>query len=319
MTGYTIGRLAQMVPNLFIVSVIVFLVMRVLPGDAVNTILGEGGHISDQQREELEERLGLNRGPFEQYGLWVGDLLQGDLGTSIVSGRDLGPVFWARGKRTAELAAIVLVLAVPLGIMLGVVGAVWRGTLLDTTTRIVAVSGLSVPNFWLGTLIVVLPAFWWAWSPPLSPPSITEDPLGHFTPYLLAAGALGPALVGSMSRLTRTAMIEALSQDYVRTARAKGITEYRVVARHVVRNALLPIVTIIGLDIRFLIGGTIIIEAIFSLAGVGSMLFTAILEKDYVIVQSATILIAVCVLLINLIVDISYGVVDPRVRVGEAR
>ena len=319
MTGYMIGRLAQMVPNLLIVSVIVFLVMRILPGDAVNTILGEGGHISDQQREELEERLGLNRGPFEQYGIWVGDLLQGDLGTSIVSGRDLGPVFWARGKRTAELAAIVLVLAVPLGIVLGVAGAVWRGSLLDTITRIIAVSGLSVPNFWLGTLIVVLPAFWWAWSPPLAPPSITEDPLGHFTPYLLAAGALGPALVGSMSRLTRTAMIEALSQDYVRTARSKGITEFRVVARHVIRNALLPIVTIIGLDIRFLIGGTIIIEAIFSLAGVGSMLFTAILEKDYVIVQSATILIAVCVLLINLIVDISYGVVDPRVRVGEAR
>ncbi len=319
MTGYLAGRLAQMVPNLVVVSIIVFLVMRILPGDAVNTILGEGGHISDEQREALEERLGLNKGPFEQYGLWIADIVRGDLGTSVVSGRPLGPVLWARGKRTAELALVVLVLAVPTGITLGVVGAVWRGSFLDTAIRIVAVSGLSVPNFWLGTLIVVLPAFWWAWSPPLNPPPILDDPVGHFTPYLLAAGALGPALVGSMSRLTRTAMIEALSQDYVRTARSKGMGEYKVVVSHVIRNAFLPIVTIIGLDIRFLIGGTIIIEAIFSLAGLGSLLFTAILEKDYIIVQSATILIAAGVLFVNFAVDASYGIFDPRVRVGESR
>ena len=142
MTGYLAGRLAQMVPNLVVVSIIIFLVMRILPGDAVNTILGEGGHISDEQREALEERLGLNKGPFEQYGLWIADIVRGDLGTSVVSGRPLGPVLWARGKRTAELALIVLVLAVPTGITLGVVGAVWRGSFLDTAIRIVAVSGL---------------------------------------------------------------------------------------------------------------------------------------------------------------------------------
>ena len=317
MQRYVIRRLLAVIPTLFFASIIVFLVIRVLPGDIVDLIIKSSPFMEDseQMRVEIERDLGLDNPMHEQYVRWLGGIiLRGDLGTSLMRETSVSAEIAERLPVTMELGLWAVFFALIISIPIGVYSAIRQDTMGDYVARSFAILMLAVPSFWLGTMVVILPAMWWGWSPPTRLVPFSEDPLAHIAVFMTPAAILGASLAAVTMRMTRTMMLEVLRQDYIRTARAKGLSEWLVVMRHAVRNALIPIITLIGLFLPIIIGGTVILEQIFDLPGMGKLLLRSVQDRDYPVITGIFLVVGVFVILVNLLVDLSYGLLDPKVR-----
>jgi peptide/nickel transport system permease protein len=311
--AYALRRLLLAGPVLFGVSVLVFAVLHLAPGDPAAIMLGAQATREDVER--LHRDLGLDQPLVVQYVRWMGHVLQGDLGRSIPLGRAVLPEVLLRFRATLVLTAGALLIAILLGLAAGIVSAVKQYTWLDRISMGVAVTGVSLPVFWTGIMLILLFALQLRWFPSsgMSSPygSGVADVLWHL---VLPAVTLGTASAAALARLTRSSVLEIIRQDYVRSARAKGLAERAVIARHVLKNAINPIITVLGLQVGFLLGGAILTETVFSWPGLGSMMVRAIQARDYPLVQGGVLLIATSFVLVNLVVDLLYAVFDPRIR-----
>jgi peptide/nickel transport system permease protein len=315
MRAYVARRLLLAALTVALISVGVFWLLRLGPGDVAQIALGQGA--SQEQVKAMREHLGLNEPIHLQYFRWIGQLLRGDLGRSAISGTPVGSELASRLPITAELLIITLLVTVAIGIPAGVVSALYRNSPLDYTVRVAATVGLSVPVFWVATLVILLPSQWWGYSPPLNRTvSFFNDPLGNLQQFVPPGVILGAAAASGIMRLTRSALLEVLSQDYIRTARSKGLRERMVVWRHALRNSMVPVVTVLGLQAAALLGGAIIIEQIFSLRGLGNYFYQSIVIKDFPVVQTIALYVALVVVLMNLAIDITYAWLNPRIRYG---
>ncbi len=309
MLGYALGRLAGTVPVLFGVTLLVFAMTWVTPGDPVIALLGESAQgISQEARDDLRRELGLDRPWPAQYLSYVGGLVRGDFGTSIRSRRPVLREVADRLPATAELALAALAIAVAVGVTLGVLAAVYQRTWIDAVAIAVALVGVSVPVFWSGFLLMLVFALELNWLP--------ASGRGTWQHLVLPAVTVGVSSAAFIARITRGATLETLAQDYVRTAHAKGLAARRVVVRHALRNALLPIVTVVGLQLGGLLGGAVLTETVFAWPGVGRMLVDAIVARDLPLVQGAVLVVSVLFILVNLAVDLSYAAINPKVRYG---
>jgi peptide/nickel transport system permease protein len=316
MSSYVIRRLLALIPTLFFASVIVFVTVRSIPGDIIDLMLSERDISSAQlTRDQLLHALGLDRPLWEQYARWAsGIVFHADFGKSLWQGVPVGEQLAARLPVSFELGLMAMIIGLTIALPVGVYSAIRQDTATDYITRSISILMLSVPAFWVGTIVTVFPSIWWGWSPPVEYVSFSEDPIRNLKQMLLPAAVLGMALSAVTMRMTRTMMLEVLRQDYIRTAWAKGLNERLVVMRHALRNALIPVVTLIGLQAPLLIGGAVIIEQIFVLPGMGMLLLDAVRQRDYPIVTGLFLVVGVAVVTINLLVDLSYGLLDPRVR-----
>jgi peptide/nickel transport system permease protein len=325
--GYVIRRLLLLIPTILIVSIIIFLLVRFVPGDAVDFIqtqLSQGGRDVVLDREQIEAMLGLDVPVHIQYGRWLGILprpdegfngvLQGNLGHSIYTYRPVFTMVVERIPVTLELGLLAMFISIVFSIPLGVYSAVRQDTLTDYGGRTIAILMMSIPMFWTGTLIMIYPSIWWNWSPPMEYVPLTQDPIGNLGMLLLPAAIMGTATAGGVMRLTRTMMLEVMRQDYIKTAWSKGLTERAVILKHGIKNAFIPVVTILGAQVGMLIGGAVIIENIFNLPGMGMLMLQSLNQRDYPLVSAVTLLLAVFVMIMNLIVDLTYTWLDPRIR-----
>lgn len=312
MTKYIIRRLLQTIPVLIGVTILVFSLMHLVPGDAAKIVAGEGA--SEQTVENIRERLGLNDPLYVQYGTFVGNAVQGDLGSSIRSGRPVMDEISSRFWITFELAFYSTIVAVFLGLIAGIISAVRHYTLTDVTVMIVALFGLSMPNFWFGLLLIQ----WFAignWMPESLEflkmrPSGWGDDWRQVVLPVLTLGTGGAAII---ARMTRSSMLEVIGQDYIRTARAKGLTERIVVYRHALKNALIPVVTVVGLEFGGFLGGAVLTETIFAINGMGRLTIDAIRTRDFPMVQGTVLVISVLFVVVNLLVDVSYRYLNKRI------
>ncbi len=312
MTQYIIKRLLTSVLVLVFISVIVFAGVRVIPGDVCAIIAGD--RVEPAQCAAIERELGLDEPAPRQYLTWMGGIMQGDFGRSLTQRTDVLNDIGRRVPPTVQLTLMSTGFALALALPIGVYSAARQDRFADYFLRILTIGWLSIPNFWLGAMLIVLLSSWFNYIPPLGYVNIWDDPLRNLEQLYLPAFALGLALSASIARITRSSMLEVLRQDYVRTARAKGLHEWSVVGTHALRNALIPVITLFALQFGVLFGGTVIIETIFNVPGLGRLLLTAVLSKDYPTVQGLVLLFAVVLVTINLIVDISYAWLDPRIR-----
>jgi peptide/nickel transport system permease protein len=309
---YVAKRLLIAIPSLLIASLMVFTLPRLIPGDAVQLMLAEKAYAKDI--DELRAKLGLDRPLYVQYFEWAGRAVRGDFGESLWTRR---PVLEEIGQRlpvTLTLAGLALTFALAIAIPVGVISAARQDTLADLVARSAAILGLSVPGFWLATLLIVLPAIWWGWRPVGDFVEFSRDPVGYVWQLLLPAVILGIAASAALMRLTRGMLLEVLRQDYVRTAWAKGLAERGVVLKHGLRNAIIPVVTLLGTQLPQIIGGTVVIETVFGLPGMSRFLFDAINQRDYPVIQGVNLLVVSTVVMVNLGVDALYAVLDPRIR-----
>ena len=316
MRGYVLRRLLALLPTLVLASMIVFVTVRLIPGDVIDLMLSQNDVAADKRsREELIAALGLDVPMWQQYFRWIGAIvLHGDLGKSLWQGTPVASQLLARLPVTFELGAIALVVGLIIALPIGVYSALRQDTMGDYLARSFSILLLAVPSFWLGTMVVVFPSIWWGWSPPIEFTPFWQSPAQNLEQMLLPGVVLGAALSAITMRLTRTMMLEVLRQDYIRTAWAKGLGERLVIVRHALRNALIPVVTLIGLQAPLLIGGAVIIEQIFVIPGMGLLLLEAVQQRDYPIITGVFLMVGVAVMLINLVVDLSYGLLDPKVR-----
>ncbi len=315
MASYLVRRFSLMLLTLFGISIIIFAMLRLVPGNIADILFDAAGMVNPAEKKELEVAFGLDKPIPVQYGEWIGGLLQGNLGYSYVSERPAIQEIAPRIPTTAKLAGLALCFAVLLGVPLGVISAVKQNTGLDYFLRVISLSGLSMPSFWLGLLILM--AFVAQFG---SIPIYTEPPKTVLDEILLLcvpAAAVGFRSSALMMRLTRSSMLEVLRQDYIRTARSKGAPEGSVNFHHALRNAVLPIITVIGIEAAFLMGGLIVTETVFNIPGVARYLVEAIRWRDYPIVQNLVLFIAVIVVTINFAVDLTYAALDPRIRFGD--
>ena len=297
---------------LFIVTLITFFSINLLPGDLASRIAGE--EPSQEQIEMVREALGLNRPLYVRYFEWIGGVVRLDLGDSLRTQVDVSELIGRKLAVTAELGLLALIVAIAIAIPVGVLAGARPGTFLDYGLTIFAVGGVSIPNFFLAMVFIIFYAVRLGWFPALGTVSITEDPLGNLRSLVLPIFTIGLTSCGSMARQVRGAMVEVMRQDYVRTARSKGLQERDVILRHVFRNALIPVVTVLGLQMTIIIGGSIITETIFKLPGMGKLLIDSIYIMDTPIVQGIVLVLAATILALNLLVDISYAYLDPRIR-----
>ncbi len=312
MRRYVLRRLLVAIPSLLIASLIVFALPRLIPGDVVQLMLEEKAYGKDL--DDLREKLGLNRPIYLQYFEWLGRVARGDLGESLWTKRPVIQELIRRVPVSLELGLLALFFAVLIALPVGILAAVRQDTLEDYAARSAAILGLSVPGFWLATLVIVLPAVWWGWSPPIQFTEFGRDPWAHLAQFLLPAFILGIASSAALMRLTRAMLLEVLRQDYIRTAWSKGLYERAVVFKHALKNAVIPVVTVLGLQVATVLGGTVIFEQIFGLPGMGRFLFDAINQRDYPVIQGINLLIVSIVVIMNLIVDLLYAFLDPRIR-----
>jgi peptide/nickel transport system permease protein len=316
MTLYIVRRLALLIPVLVGVSLVVFTLVRLIPGDATLLAIGVDQRITPEQRELVRKAYGLDQPPPVQYARWMEHVLQGNLGTSLRTRRSVNEELRLRLPVTIELAVLAAVLGTIPAMGAGVIAAVRRNSALDYAATVGTLIGVSVPNFLLATLLVLVFSLWLRWLPPIGYVELAKDPLGNLRTMILPALSLSLPLAAVLMRNTRSAVLEVLGQEHVRVARAKGLTEGRVLGRHVIRNASLPILTVVGIQVASLLGGTVIIETIFALPGIGRYTYEAIANRDYPVVQGVTIVVATLFVLVSLAVDILYAVLDPRLRTG---
>ena len=316
MRAYIIRRLLLIIPTLFILSTLVFLSVRFLPGDVIDAMASELeslGVVVD--REALEHKLGLDVPVWVQYGRWMGGiLLHGTLGESLRGVWTVEEQILGRLPVTLELGLLAIVIGLVIALPVGIYSAIRRNTAADYLGRSLAIIGLATPNFWLGVMVMLYPALWWGWSPPMKLIPFTEDPLGNLGMFLIPSVILGTASAAATMRMTRTMMLEVLRQDYIRTAWSKGLRERVVIIRHSIKNALIPIVTLIGLQLPILVGGAVIMENIFNLPGLGQLMVNALNGRDYPVVTGVNLVFAAAVVGFNLMIDLIYPYLDPRVR-----
>ena len=334
MSAYIIRRLLLIIPTLFILSILVFLSVRFIPGDVIDVMVAEmeGWHAAgaDIDRESLERMLGLDVPVYVQYGRWIGVLptpdwitkeshfngiLQGTLGQSLIGGqRPIEEQILAKLPVTIELGVLAIVIGLVIALPVGIYSAIRQDTATDYVGRTAAVIGLATPNFWLAIMVTLYPAIWWGWSPSVEYIPLVEDPLGNLGMFIIPSVILGTAMSAATMRVTRTMMLEVLRQDYIRTAWSKGLKERVVIVRHAVKNALIPVVTLIGLQLPLLVGGSVIMENIFNLPGLGRMFLDSLEARDYPVIQGVNLFFATVVMLIILVIDVIYPYLDPRVR-----
>ena len=318
MRAYIIRRLLLMILSLFLLTILVFLSVRLLPGDVIDAILGRMMEISTVgtiDREGLERQLGLDVPGYVQYARWLGGiLLRGSLGESLMGRGPVGQQIVSRLPVTLELGLLAIVIGLVIALPVGIYSAIRQDTAADYAGRSVAIIGLATPNFWLGIMVMVYPAIWWGWSPSMELIPFSDDPVGNLAMFLIPSLILGTASAAAIMRLTRTMMLEVLRQDYIRTAWSKGLRERVVIIRHTIKNALIPVVTLIGLQVPILVGGSVIMENIFNLPGVGRLMLIALNDRDYTMVAGANLFFAAAVMGANLVTDLIYAFLDPRVR-----
>lgn len=314
MHKYVIRRLLLSVPVLLLSSLIVFGLMRVMPGDALTALMGESGNVSAKDLQKLRMDLGLDRPYHEQYAIWLWQMVSLNPGYSIFTNEPIPVALKKAIPVTLELAALAIILGLTIAIPVGVLSATRQDTASDYVGRVVAVSGLSIPDFWLGTLVITFAAIWFHWIPPIGYVSLWDQPWKNLQQVLLPAAILGFRLSAATMRMTRSTVLEVLREDYVRTAWAKGLAGKVVVYKHALKNALIPVVTIVGGQLGVLLAGTVVVETIFALPGMGRLTVEAILYRDYPIVQTNVMLVAATLVTLNLIVDLTYAWLDPRIR-----
>ncbi len=302
--------------TLFGMSVVIFVLMRLAPGDIVDVLFSAGGYVSVEDKKLIMKELGIDQPIWLQYVHWVREMASGDLGKSYRYDQPAWQIIKPLIPVTLELAVLSTLFSILFGVPTGVISAVRQDTTLDYALRIFSLAGLSMPSFWLGMVIILVLVAWAGWIPPVTYVSPFEDLKIHLVQFLLPALAVGYRSSALLMRITRSAVLEVMREDYVRTARAKGQGERIVIWRHAFKNAVLPVVTVIGIEFAFLIGGLVVTETVFNLPGVARFLVQAILWRDYPIVQNLVMFIAIVVVLSNLIVDMLYGWLDPRVKYG---
>lgn len=311
---HLLRQLFLAVPALLGVMVVVFVLMRSVPGDVVTNLVGLQANITPERLEELRRLFGLDLPMHVQFGQWFSATIQGDLGSSLRTGRPVAMDLLMRFPVTLQLTLMSMVLAVFIGIPLGITAALTRGKLADYAVSIFALIGLSIPGFFLGILLILLFSLHWGALPPAGYVPFMEAPLENIRHMLLPALSLGLILSAAITRISRSTMLEVMGKDFIRTARAKGLREYVVIVRHALRNALNPIVTVVGLQFGALLGGAVVIEQVFSLPGVGRFALEGINLRDYPVVQGAVLMISAVFILVSLLMDVVYALVDPRIR-----
>jgi len=318
MRAYLIRRLLLIIPTIFVVSLLVFFSLRFMPGDVIDVLMVEAistGGTKDIDREALEQRLGLDAPVHVQYGRWLeGIFLHGTLGESLQQGWMVEDKMIGRLPVTIELGALAIIIGLVIALPVGIYSAMRQDTAADYIGRTIAIIGMATPNFWLAIMVMIYPAIWWGWSPPIEVIPFTEDPLGNLGVFIIPSLILGTAMSAGTMRLTRTVMLEVLRQDYVRTAWSKGLKERVVIMRHVVKNTLIPVVTLIGAQIPIMVGGSVILENIFALPGIGRLFLVALNNRDYPVVQGINLFLSIVVMLNILLIDMIYPYLDPRVR-----
>ena len=316
MRAYIIRRLSLVIPTLFLASLILFFVIRLIPGDIVSLIAGQmsqfGGTVD---KAVIARTLGLDVPIFVQYGRWIGNIvMHGDFGASLWRNIPVTEEILTRWPVTLELGLLGLIISQIIALPIGIYSALRQDTWSDYMTRSLAIIFMAVPGFWIATMVVVFPSIWWGWSPPIKFIPFTEDPIANLSMLIIPAIIVGMGIAGVVMRMTRTMMLEVLRQDYIRTAWAKGLRERVVVMRHALKNALIPVITLIGLQAPVLIGGVVILENIFSLPGIGRLLVESVSFRDYPLISGIMLFFGAGMVLINLVVDITYAYLDPRVH-----
>ena len=318
MTQYIVRRLLLLLLVVFTVYTMIFLFIRVVPGDIVDIFMEEvaGTGTAEVVAEQLRAELGLDKPIYQQYFISVGKLFRGDLGTSFRHGKPVTDELFRRAPITLELAALAFFIASLIAIPAGVIAALRQDKLPDYAARVGAVIFLAVPNFWLATMLIVFPAIWWNYSSPVLYRSPFEDLASNLRQMLPAAFVLGSAYAGVLARFIRSSLLEVMRQDYIRTARAKGLVERKVILVHAAKNAMVPVITMAGLQFSILLGGSIITENIFNIPGLGNLMVGSILNRDYAQLQANVLFFAAVVVLANLLVDMAYSWLDPRIQLG---
>ncbi|MFC1939520.1 ABC transporter permease [Chloroflexota bacterium] len=319
MRTYIIRRLLMMIPTVFLATLIVFFSVRFIPGNVIDLMVSEmagegGGGGTQATAEHIRHALGLDVPVHIQYVRWMGDILRGDLGTSLWSGTPVIEEIAHRFPVSFELVVLAIIIALLIALPIGVYSAVRQDTLGDYAGRSFAILCISIPSFWSGTMVMIYPAIWWNWSPSMEYIPITQNIAGNLLQFIVPAFILGMVLSGVTMRMTRTMVLEVMRQDYIRTAWAKGLTEWIVIWRHAAKNALIPIITVVGVQLAMMIGGAVVLEQIFVLPGIANLLIDALTTRDYPVVSGINVVVASLVVIINLCVDLTYGFLDPRVQ-----
>ena len=314
MMKYVFGRILGLAPTLFLLLLSVVLLVRLLPGNALDLIFTDTQGGQNVARQEIEHRLGLDRSILEEFVHYGFGAVRGDLGSSLWNRQPVAPVILKDLGVSLTLSVMAITLGTGLGVSIGVLSAVFRTGPVDALLRSVAILGLTIPNFALATMVIVFPTLWFRWSPPLTYTPIANGFLPHIAQFIAPAIILGFGLSAGLMRLTRAAMLEVLAQDYIRTARGKGLTTSRVVLHHALRNALLPVVSLLGVQIAGAFSGAVLLEQVFGLPGMGRELIAAVTSRDYPMIQGITVVAGMLVMFTNLVIDISYVFIDPRLR-----
>ena len=317
MRKYLAERLLIAIPTVLGVTIVIFVAMRVLPGDPLAMISGEGGGsyvLSQEQLAAARASLGLDRPYYVQYLDWMRDVVRGDMGKSFWRGEPIRELIARRGPITAQIALMAVVLSWLIGLPVGLIGAIWRNSVTDYVFRLVIILFMAIPSFWVGLMIVLSLVLAFTWRPPLTIVYLWDDPLRNLQMTAGPALAMGIALAATMARITRSSVLEVLGEDYVRTARAKGLRERIVVWRHALVNAMLPILTVTGTALGALLGGSVAVERAFGVPGLGLALVFAVAERDWMLIQNLVLLYGVIFIVVNLVIDVSYGWFDPRIR-----
>jgi peptide/nickel transport system permease protein len=316
MRGYILRRLLLAILTFLGVTVLIFVAMRILPGDPLQVMVGESGsyRFSEQELQAARASLGLDRSYLVQYLDWMGSVLRGELGKSFWKNEPIRDIVLRRAPITIQIAVEAVILSWLLGLPVGVIGAVWRGSAKDYLSRLLTILFMAIPSFWLGLMMILAVVLIFTWRPPLGIVYPWEDLAANLQMTIGPALALGIGLAATMARITRSSLLESMGQDYVRTARSKGLKERLVVGRHVLPNSMLPILTVSGVALGGLLGGSVAVERAFGVPGLGMALVTAISERDWMVIQNLVLLYGTVFVMVNLVVDVSYGLFDPRIR-----
>ena len=314
MGQYILRRLLLALPTLVVVSVLVFSLVRLVPGDVVMARLAESGYVTPEQLDEMRAELGIDRNPVVQYLDWASGVVRGDFGKSLWDDNEVLPTIMGRMGISMEIAFFAIGIAIIVAIPMGVISAVRQNTPIDYGARLFAITGLSLPDFWIATMLLLFLSVQVHWLPEFGWFRPWEDPWKNFLAIIFPALIVGYRYSAVSARMTRSAMLEVMREDYVRTARAKGLRERTVVVKHALRNGLIPVITIMGSQVSFLLGGLVILEQIFSLPGMGRYTYDAVIHRDYTVVQGTVFVMAAVYVTVNLLIDLSYALIDPRIR-----
>lgn len=314
MRTYILRRISLAIFVVWVISILTFSLVRLIPGDVVDSLLAEQGVAYEKTKERLRHEMGLDRPFLVQYLTWMGNAFQGDLGRSLWRGGSVVSNLKATIPVSLELGLFALIIALVIAIPVGILSAIRQDGPLDYGSRFVTILGLAAPEFWIATMILIYGSLWFRYSPPVSYQRLWEDPVANLMQILFPMLILGYRLSCTTARMLRSTMLEVLRQDYIRTAWAKGLRERVVITQHAVRNALIPVVTIIGGQVPLILGGTVILETIFGLPGMGRLTFTSVQQRDYTQLQGNVLVMATFIVFVNLVVDISYAWLDPRIQ-----